>query len=135
MTRAGPLRYPAPMKLAPLLPVLPVLLATAAGADPTIRFEQEEHDFGAVARGATAEHAFAFRNAGDAPLHVLGALAVAEGMEVEWPEAPIAPDAGGAIRVRFSPKRTGPFAVAIVVRTDDPLAVSRVLRIRGAVVP
>lgn len=48
--------------------LLVLLLPALASAQPAIVFEAESHDFGALAAGATAEHAFEFVNTGNEDL-------------------------------------------------------------------
>ncbi len=41
-----------------------IMVATVAGAQPSLSFEEEVYDFGDVNQGQVLEHTFVFRNEG-----------------------------------------------------------------------
>ena len=48
-----------------------LLLPVLSYAQPSVSFDSEEHDFGAVAPAGTIEHVFEFTNTGDQVLVIL----------------------------------------------------------------
>lgn len=108
------------------------VLAQEAAA-PKIVFEETVFSFDTIMQNGNADHVFRFTNAGTAPLLITSAFSSCGCVVPEWPKEPIAPKAGGSIRVKYNTSKTGLFTKVIVVKTNDAEAPKTVLRINGVV--
>ena len=111
-------------------------LSTIAQAQPSIRFEQTEHDFGRVnEEGGPITHQFMFTNTGDAPLIVSSVKASCGCTTPSWTREPIAPGEQGAIDAQYNPKnRPGAFKKSVTV-TSNATPPTQILYIQGTVAP
>ena len=103
-------------------------------AAPKIVFEETVFNFDTIMQNGSAEHVFFFANEGDAPLLITSAFSSCGCVVPEWPKEPIAPKAGGSIRVKYNTSKAGPFTKVVVVKTNDAEAPKTVLRINGVVI-
>ena len=74
------------------------------GPTATIKFEEEEFDFGTIQQGDIVEHTYAFTNTGEVPLIIENASASCGCTVPNWPKEPIAPGEKGEINVKFDSK-------------------------------
>ena len=65
-------------------------------------FEEVAHDFGKVSEGESVQHVYKFKNTGKAPLVITNANGSCGCTVPSWPKEPIAPGAGGEIKVSFN---------------------------------
>jgi plastocyanin len=76
---------------------------TATPADaPVMKFEKETHDFGKIKTGDKVTYEFKFTNTGKSPLIIKDAVASCGCTKPEWPNTPIKPGEGAAIKVTFN---------------------------------
>lgn len=113
--------------------------ATSGVAQGNLRFEAEAWDAGAVAPGEAVQHAFAFQNAGAAPVRVRAARATpGAGVVLTVPERPVFAGDVAAILVSVDDvsavaRSGGRFEVAVAVETTDPDQPVKSLVLRGRV--
>lgn len=69
---------------------------------PTMKFEKETHDFGAIKTGDKITYEFKFTNTGKSPLIIKDAVATCGCTKPEWPTIPVQPGSEGAIKVTFN---------------------------------
>lgn len=129
------------------MPVDPNAVATdpnAAAATPvptgpltTIKFEQEEYDWGTVMDGEKVTKIFKFKNTGKEPLIITKANATCGCTVPDWPKDAIAPGKSGEIKVVYDSKGKGAVGgkddskrVTITANTDP---VDTYLTIKGKV--
>ncbi len=105
------------------------------GPTTTIEFEESVFDFGTVNEGDKVEHIYKFKNTGNEPLKISSAKGSCGCTVPEWPKEPIAPGAGGEIKVVFNTKgkkNNQTKAVTITANTDpNPTRIT----IKGVVTP
>lgn len=76
----------------------------ADGPTASIKFEEEEFDFGTINQNDIVEHTYQFTNTGDVPLIIENASASCGCTVPDWPKEPIAPGATSQINVKFDSK-------------------------------
>lgn len=74
------------------------------GPTASIKFAEEEFDFGTVNQNDIVEHTYNFTNTGDVPLIIENATASCGCTVPDWPKEPIAPGASSQINVKFDSK-------------------------------
>jgi Protein of unknown function (DUF1573) len=72
------------------------------GPTTTIKFDEEDYNFGKVAQGQTVEHSFEFTNTGKEPLIISECHASCGCTIPDWPRDPIPPGAKSKIGVKFN---------------------------------
>jgi hypothetical protein len=72
------------------------------GPTTTIKFSEEDYNFGKVAQGQVVEHSFEFTNTGKEPLIISECHASCGCTIPDWPRDPIAPGASSKIGVKFN---------------------------------
>lgn len=107
-----------------------------ASAAPQIEFQETEFNFGVLVQGATAQHVFAFKNAGDAALSIdnvqtsCGCTAALPG------ERLLPPGATSQIVVTYnSAGKMGEIHKTVVVHSNDPEKPRTQLLVKGLVTP
>lgn len=79
---------------------------SADGSDksglPSIKFEEEIHDFGRITQGEKVSYAFKFTNTGQSNLIISSAAGSCGCTVPEWPKEPVLPGKEGKINVVFS---------------------------------
>ncbi len=98
-------------------------------------FENRTHRFEPIPEGTFAQHAFRFKNEGNAPIRITGVRASCGCTTPEWTTDPVGPGQSGSVIALYATLgRPGPFRRDITVDTDgEPARV--VLFIEGDVVP
>lgn len=99
-----------------------------------IAFEEIIFNFDTIVQNSDGEHVFGFINEGNAPLLITSAFSSCGCVVPEWPKEPIAPKAGGSIKVKYNTSKTGSFTKVIIVKSNDEETPKTVLRINGVVV-
>ncbi len=73
-----------------------------SGPLTTIKFTEEDYNFGKVEQGQVVEHSFEFKNTGKEPLIISDCRASCGCTIPEWPRDPIAPGATSKITAKFN---------------------------------
>jgi len=109
--------------------------STSVWAAPRLTFDNPSFDFGKVTQGKTVEHAFAFRNTGDAPI-TIQRVGSSCGCTVATPSTRVIhPGKSGEIQASFdSSDFRGPVSKEVFVYTVDPQKPSQTLIMKGVVV-
>ena len=89
------------IRLAALVLVADLMLASAALAAPELTVEQGTFNFGTIPQGKTVQHNFAIRNSGDAPLQIKQLNASCGCTAAKSSSSLIAPGRGAEIQVTF----------------------------------
>lgn len=115
--------------------VISLLLASTATAGPNLIFDQPVFDFGRVAQGKTINHAFTFRNTGDAPA-TIGKVDSSCGCTVANVSSQVLkPGARGEIKASFnSSDFGGPVIKEVYVHSNDPRKAIITLTMKGFIV-
>jgi hypothetical protein len=131
-TKANPTAQPIPVNN-----TTPAAAAPAEKPDgplPTIKFEEELHDFGTIKDGDVVEHVFTFVNEGEAPLVISDAKATCGCTVPEWPREPIPVGEAGEIKVRFNSKNKPGVQNKTVTLTTNSWPTTQRVRIKANVV-
>ena len=115
-----------------------ILLATgmaSAQKKAVIAADETSHDFGQIKEAdGKVSATFVVKNTGDVPLAITRVIASCGCTTPEWTKEPIAPGAGGNIKITYDPKgRPGPFSKTISVYSNGKTG-SFILTIRGEVI-
>ena len=112
------------------------ILSVQAHAQPKIKFETTDHDFGQIPEeGGAVTHAFVFTNAGNEPLILADVQASCGCTTPEWSREPVAPGEKGVVTAEYNPRnRPGAFSKTISVASNDPQG-THALYIKGMVTP
>lgn len=117
----------------------PTAVATPVPTGPltSIKFDQEEYDWGTVMDGEKVIKVFKFKNTGKEPLVISNAKATCGCTVPDWPHEAIAPGKSGEIKVVFDSKGKGAVGgredskrVTITANTDP---VDTYLTIKGKI--
>jgi len=102
---------------------------------PTMSFDKQEHDFGAIAQGTPQETVFKFTNTGDAPLIITDAKSSCGCTVPQYPKnTPIAPGESGELLVKFNGSGKGAVTKTVTVTANTEKG-SELLRIKAMVNP
>lgn len=107
--------------------------APPTGPTTTIKFAEQEYNFGKIKSGEEAEHEYTFTNTGSEPLVISNAKGSCGCTVPQWPKEPIPPGGTGKIKVVFDSKgKSGPQTktVTITANTDPP---NTIIYIKGEV--
>ncbi len=115
--------------------LLSVLFCIGGFAQAKIEFEKVVHDFGTFSEEeAFVNHAFKFKNTGNAPLVIIKAKATCGCTVPSYPKAPIAPGESGVIDVKYSAiGRPGAFNKTVKITTNGTPAETNLI-IKGNVI-
>ncbi len=104
---------------------------TANGAK--ISFNEMEHNYGTIQKGANGECEFVFTNTGNEPL-ILSNVKASCGCTVPtWPREPIMPGKSSNIHVKYNTNNVGGFNKTITVTSNAVDNPRLVLKIKGTV--
>lgn len=106
----------------------------ASNKSPEISFEEEEFDFGNIARGTQVEHLFKFENTGDAPLTIVDAKSSCGCTVPTWTKGAIAPGEKGEILVKFDGSGQNQVTKTVTLVTNTKSG-RELLRIKAFVEP
>ena len=105
---------------------------------PEIKVENEVLDYGTVEFDANGVREFKFKNVGKSPLTITsvqgecGCTSTTIDGKPGWPQEPILPGKGGAIKVKYDTKRVGRFDKNVTITTNGKLTTIKV-KIKGEV--
>jgi hypothetical protein len=100
-----------------------------------IIFDSEIIDYGTIAHNAEPNRKFEFTNNGNKALIITNTQGSCGCTVPTAPKEPIAPGARGVIGVRYATDRVGPFTKTITVSSNAEGMPSKVLTIKGTVLP
>lgn len=122
-----------------LIAVLSFGVAKAQNAQPEnvsgakISFNEMEHNYGTIQKGANGECEFVFTNTGNEPL-ILSNVKASCGCTVPtWPKEPIMPGKSSNIHVKYNTNNIGGFNKTITVTSNAVDNPRLVLKIKGTV--
>lgn len=98
-------------------------------------FETETIDYGTIAHNADGNRKFEFTNNGNKPLIITNTQGSCGCTVPTTPKEPIAPGAKGSIGVKYATDRVGPFTKTVTVTSNAAGSPSKVLTIKGTVLP
>ncbi len=82
----------------------PVEPAAPVGPTTTVKFDENEYDYGTIDQGEKARHTYKFTNTGNEPLIISNAKGSCGCTVPSWPKEPIPPGGTGQIDVEFDSK-------------------------------
>jgi len=98
-------------------------------------FENETIDYGTIAHNADGKREFVFVNNGNKPLSIESTQGSCGCTVPSKPEAAIAPGGKGVIGVKYATDRVGAFTKTITVKSNATGQETKVLTIKGTVLP
>lgn len=98
-------------------------------------FENETIDYGKVQHNADGNRKFVLVNNGNQPLIITSASGSCGCTVPSAPKEPIAPGAKAFIDVKYATDRVGPFTKTVTVNSNAVQGASKVLTIKGEVLP
>ena len=98
-------------------------------------FDTETIDYGTIAHNAEPNRKFEFTNNGNKPLIITNTQGSCGCTVPTTPKEPIAPGARGVIGVRYATDRVGAFTKTVTVSSNAEGMPSKVLTIKGTVLP
>ena len=100
-----------------------------------IVFENETIDYGTIEHNSNGERKFVFTNNGNKPLIISNAQGSCGCTVPTTPKEPIAPGAKGEIGVKYATDRVGAFTKTVTVSSNAEGQPTKVLTIKGTVLP
>ncbi len=103
-----------------ILSIILALFGSVQGQKAMINFKKNSFDFGEISeKQGVVNCIYRFTNSGDKPLIIQRVVSSCDCAVAEWPKEPIAPGAGGTIKVVFNPAgRTGKFEKLITLYSN-----------------
>jgi len=98
-------------------------------------FENETIDYGTIAHNADGNRQFVFVNNGTKPLIITNTTGSCGCTVPTTPKEPIAPGAKGIIGVKYATDRVGAFTKTVTVTSNAEGQPTKVLTIKGTVLP
>ena len=98
-------------------------------------FENETIDYGTIPHNADGKREFVFVNNGNKPLVIESTQGSCGCTVPTKPEGPIAPGAKGIIGVKYATDRVGAFTKTVTVKSNATGQETKVLTIKGTVLP
>ncbi len=130
---ANPFAQPAKPAFDPAVP--PSTPITANKPKTSVRFANDEHDFGKVLSSSENTYRFAFTNTGTEPLIIENAQGSCGCTVPEYPKAPIPPGGSGEIKVVYKPNGQSGAQQKTVTVTANTEPNQTILRIKADVTP
>lgn len=93
---------------------------------PELSFDEEEYDFGNVAKGEAVEHTFSFTNSGQAPLVITNASSSCGCTVPTWTKEPIQPGETGEMTVKFDGSGKGQVTKTVTVTANTEAGKERI---------
>ncbi|MBK7762291.1 MAG: DUF1573 domain-containing protein [Bacteroidetes bacterium] len=104
---------------------------TNQSAETTLKFKEEEHNFGTIPEGPSVSYDFEFKNTGKEPIVLSNVQASCGCTTPTWPKEPIAPGQSSKITATYSTQgRPGQINKTITVTSNVG---TKVLKITGMV--
>jgi hypothetical protein len=104
-----------------------------AGPTTTIKYENNEFDYGFIDEGEVVKHIYKFTNTGDVPLVISNCKGSCGCTVPTWPKEPVPPGGQGEIKVEFNSKgKPGPQRKQVTV-TANTTPTETFLVIKGEV--
>lgn len=98
-------------------------------------FENETIDYGTIPHNAEGKREFVFVNNGNKPLTIESTQGSCGCTVPSKPEGEIAPGAKGVIGVKYDTSRVGPFTKTVTVKSNATGQETKVLTIKGTILP
>lgn len=98
-------------------------------------FENETIDYGTIKHNSDGNRKFVLVNNGDQPLVISSASGSCGCTVPSAPKEPIAPGAKAYIDVKYATDRVGPFTKTVTVNSNAVQGASKILTIKGEVLP
>jgi hypothetical protein len=98
-------------------------------------FDSETIDYGTIAHNADGNRKFEFTNNGSKPLIITNTTGSCGCTVPTAPKEPIAPGAKGSIGVKYATDRVGAFTKTVTVTSNAAGQATKVLTIKGTVLP
>ncbi len=118
-----------------LLLVDPVWGGDVLTASPAIRFQEDVFTFQPILEGESVDVTFEFSNGGEEPLVIHDAVTSCGCTTADYPNYPLRPGESGKIKTTFkSTGHGGENDIVLLVKSNDPIASVKKLRIRGKVI-
>ena len=107
--------------------------APAQNPDLSIKFNQEDHNFGNVPEGPSVSYDFEFKNIGKVPI-IFSDVHGSCGCTVpSFPKEPIAPGEKAVIGVKYATDRVGAFTKTVTITSNAKGSESKTLTIKGTI--
>ena len=113
----------------------PVKVETPKVDGPGMSFENETIDYGTIPYNADGKREFVFVNNGNKPLTIENTQGSCGCTVPSKPDGDIAPGAKGTIGVKYDTNRPGPFTKTVTVKSNAAGQETKVLTIKGTVLP
>ena len=85
---------------------------------PEITFDKTTHDYGTIFQGSDGTCEFKFTNSGKEPLILSKPISSCGCTVPTWPQEPVLPGKGDAIKVTYATHNVGPFQKTITVNSN-----------------
>lgn len=113
----------------------PVKVETPKVDGPGMSFENETIDYGTIPHNSDGKREFVFINNGNKPLTIENTQGSCGCTVPSKPDGDIAPGAKGTIGVKYDTNRPGPFTKTVTVKSNAAGQETKVLTIKGTVLP
>jgi hypothetical protein len=118
-----------------LLLIHPVWVGDVLTASPAIRFQEDVFTFQPILEGESVVVTFEFSNGGQEPLVIHDAVTSCGCTTADYPSYPLRPGESGKIKTTFkSTGHGGENDIVLLIKSNDPIASVKKLRIRGRVI-
>ncbi|MEM1136418.1 MAG: DUF1573 domain-containing protein [Bacteroidota bacterium] len=107
---------------------------TVSLAQGVFAFEETEFNFGDIKEGELAEHIYAFKNTGNAPIVIDQVKASCRCTTPEWPKEPIMPGESASIKAVFNSKGRPGNVYKTITITSNASETTKTLKLRGQVI-
>ncbi len=102
---------------------------------PGITFQNLEHDYGTIAKGANGTCEFIYTNTGNDDLVITTCKSSCGCVVPKFDPGPLAPGKSTIVQVKYDTNRPGPFTKSVTVESNATNTPVVVLRIKGHVLP
>ena len=102
-----------------LINVVAIFASSFVWAQPVVRFDQENIDYGTVAQGTNNSRKVRFKNTGDTPLIIRNAKGSCGCLVPKYPKEPIMPNESGYLEVLYDTQRIGKFIKTVTIETNE----------------
>lgn len=113
----------------------PAKVETSKVDGPGMLFENETIDYGTIPHNSDGKREFVFVNNGNKPLLIESTQGSCGCTVPSKPEGAIAPGAKGVIGVKYATDRVGPFTKTVTIKSNAAGQETKVVTIKGTVLP